>query len=104
MLPNFTSSVPTIIKSDVFGVRVDHQLTANDTLFGRFNRENSNLSAPATFNTLPKEIQNFIQTAALGYTHTFDPKTILNFRYGFAWKNNFVNTGVSNPGWYKPWA
>jgi hypothetical protein len=98
VLPNFTSSVPTIIKSDVFGVRVDHQLTANDTLFGRFNRENSNLSAPATFNTLPKQIQNFIQTAALGYTHTFNPKTILNFRYGFAWKNNFVNTGVSNPG------
>ena len=33
VLPNIASAVPTTIKSDVFGFRLDHQFTPNDTVF-----------------------------------------------------------------------
>jgi hypothetical protein len=97
VLPNFESTVPTTIKSDIFGVRLDHQFTANDNAFARFNRSNQNEAVPAVFNTLATVIHNYAQVAALGYTHTFNAKTILSFRYGYSWQNNFDNTGVSNP-------
>jgi Carboxypeptidase regulatory-like domain/TonB dependent receptor len=96
VLPNYVSTVPTTIKSDIFGFRLDHQFTANDTAFARFNRSNQNEAEPSSFNTLATVIHNYAQVAALGYTHTFNAKTILNFRYGFSWQNNFDNTGISN--------
>ena len=98
VLPNIETSVPTIIKSDIFGFRLDHQFTANDNAFGRFNRSNQNQTSPLNFNTSTTVIHNYAQVAALGYTHSFDPKTILNFRYGYGWQNNFVNYGQSDPG------
>jgi carboxypeptidase family protein len=97
VLPNIETTVPTVIKSDVFGFRLDHQFTANDTAFGRFNRSNQNETSPLNFNTSTVVTHNYAQVAALGYTHTFNPKTILNFRYGYSWQNNFVNDGQSDP-------
>jgi len=97
VLPNIETSVPTVIKSDIFGFRLDHQFTANDNAFGRFNRSNQNQTSPLNFNTSTTVIHNYSQVAALGYTHSFDPKTILNFRYGYSWQNNFVNYGQSDP-------
>ena len=49
------------------------------------------------FNVSTEVIHNYAQVAALGYTHSFNPKTILNFRYGYTWQNNFVNDGQSDP-------
>jgi hypothetical protein len=86
-----------VIESDIFGVRVDHQFNANDTIFGRFNRSNQNETEPLNFNTSTEVIHNLARVAAVGYTHTFNPKTILNFRYGFDWQDNFVNDGQSDP-------
>lgn len=97
VLPNFGSAVPETKKSDVFGVRLDHQFTVNDNVFARFNRSNANQAQAAVFNTLFSAIRNYAQVAALGYTHTFNAKTILNFRYGFSWQNNNDNTGASDP-------
>ena len=97
VLPNIETTVPTVIKSDVFGFRLDHQFTANDSAFGRFNRSNQNQTSPLNFNTSTTVIHNYAQVAAVGFTHTFNPKTILNFRYGYSWQNNFVNYGQSDP-------
>ncbi len=97
VLPNIATAEPTTIKSDVFGLRLDHQFTANDSVFARFNRSNQNESEPLNFNVSTEVIHNYAQVAALGYTHSFNPKTILNFRYGYTWQNNFVNDGQSDP-------
>jgi hypothetical protein len=42
-------------------------------------------------------VKNYGQVAAFGYTHTFNPKTILSFHYGFSYVNDFGNTGTSDP-------
>jgi hypothetical protein len=96
-LNNFVSTVPVTIKSDIFGLRLDHQFTANDTAFARFNRSSQNETLPLNFNTSTEGIRNYAEVGALSYAHTFNPKTILNFRFGYSWQNNYVNYGQSDP-------
>ena len=98
VLPNIETTVPTTIKSDVFGFRLDHQFTADDNVFARFNRSKQNQTSPLNFDVSTTAISNYAQVVALGYTHTFNPKTLLNFRFGYSWQNNYVNYGQSDPG------
>jgi len=56
------------------GFRLDHQFTANDTVFARFNRSNQNQGSPLNFNVSTQVIHNYAQVAALGYTHSFNSK------------------------------
>lgn len=101
VFPNFKATNPATIKSDIFGFRLDHQFGPDDTAFARFNRSMAHQDNPGTFAAL-SGIQNFVvknyaQVAAVGYTHTFNPKTILSFHYGFNYENDFGNTGFSDP-------
>lgn len=87
IFPNYQFSGANNTASDVFGVRLDHQLTQNDTVFARFNRSKQTLTTPESLPTYFHFLVNYGQQAALGYTHIFDPKTILNFRYGYSYIN-----------------
>jgi Carboxypeptidase regulatory-like domain/TonB dependent receptor len=96
-LNNFVSTVPITVKSDVFGLRLDHQFTPNDTAFLRFNRTQANKTAPYNYNTSTQGTRNYAQVGALNYVHTFNPQTILNFRLAYSYTNNFVNDGQPDP-------
>ena len=96
-LNNFISTVPITVKSDVFGVRLDHQFTTNDTAFLRFNRTQANKVGPQNYNTSTTGTRNYAQVGALNYVHTFNPQTLLNFRYAYSYTNNFVNFGQPDP-------
>lgn len=101
VFPNFKATNPVTIKSDIFGFRLDHQFGSNDTAYARFNRSMQHETTPGTFAAFT-DMQNFVvknygQVAAVGYTHTFNPKTILSFHYGFTYVNDFGNTGSSDP-------
>ena len=87
VLPNYQFSGVTAVSSDIFGLRVDHQFTQSDTVFARFNRSNQNKTTPQDFETYVHTLSNYAQQAAVGYTHVFNPKTILNFRYGYSYVN-----------------
>jgi Carboxypeptidase regulatory-like domain len=69
--------------SDQTGIRIDHKFGDNDTLFGRYNRSNANLTRPESLPTYQQTLQNYGQTLALGYTHLFTPNVILNVHYGY---------------------
>ena len=86
-LPNYQFSGATNTDSDIFGVRLDHQITANDSVFLRFNRSNQHVISPQSLPTYVHTLSNYTQQAAFGYTHIFDPKTILNIRYGYSYVN-----------------
>ena len=96
VLPNFKSTKPASIKSDDFGFKLDHQITSNDSLWARWNRSNRHAITPNYLNIVDFTVKNFAQVGALGYTHTFNPKTILNFRYGYTFYNNFGNYGTGD--------
>jgi hypothetical protein len=78
-------------KSDNFGIRLDHKFTDSDTVFVRFNRSNARTTSPDGLPSLTHYVSNYTQQAGLGYTHVFDPKTILNFHYGFTYNNDANN-------------
>jgi hypothetical protein len=97
VFPNFKSTNPATIKSDIFGFRLDHQFGPNDTAFARANRSLARQITPQTFNVTNFIVKNYRMVAALGFTHTFNPKTILSFHYGYSFDNDYGNTGVSDP-------
>ena len=96
--PNYEFNGATTIASDVFGVRLDHQITPNDTIFVRFNRDNANRLSPEDFPTYDAVLSNYRQQAALGYTHIFNPKTIVNFRYGYTYTHDLSYSQAAGEG------
>jgi hypothetical protein len=87
--PNYMYTSRTSVNSDIFGLRFDHQFTPNDSIFLRFNRNNAHDLAPVSINTDILQLSNYTQQAALGYTHIFNPRMILNFRYGYTYTNSY---------------
>lgn len=90
-LPNYRWSGGVKVLSDVFGFRMDHQFSENDTTFARFNRSNQNKLSPEALPSYTHTLRNYAQQGALGYTHVFNPKTILNFRLGYSYVNYASN-------------
>src|SRR6202034_1755 len=88
---------------DQFSGRIDYTISAKDTLFGRYTQENQTAIAPGmtSFNsqTFPSNPKN----VAIGWTHTFSPRLVNNFRYG--WSHTAVglqrtdgyDTSLANP-------
>ena len=87
VLPNYQFSAATTTSSDSFGLRIDHQMTPNDNVFLRFSRSNENKTSPQDLPTFNSTLSNYTQQAATGYTHVFDPKTILNLHFGYSYVN-----------------
>src|SRR5262249_51026307 len=90
VLPNYQFSGSTAIDSDILGVRVDHQFSEHDIVFGRYNRSNANRSIPEATPGYSNTLTNYDRGLAVGYTHIFSASTILNVRYG--WLENLVQT------------
>lgn len=87
VFPNYQFSGANNTASDVFGIRLDHQFNDDNTMFIRFNRSKQTLTTPEGLPTYSHFLLNYAQQVAFGYTHVFNPKTILNFRYGYSYIN-----------------
>lgn len=88
--PNLHFSGVTTTKSDVFGLRLDHKfsrLIPNDTLFVRFNHQNQKNITPEGLPTYNHFLDNYAQQFALGFTHIFNAKTILNLHSAYSYIN-----------------
>ena len=83
VLPNYAFDGNTSTQADQVGVRIDHQFNENNTVFFRFNRSNNNVTSPEGFPGYSGEKSNYSRAFAGGYTHIFNPNTILNIRYGY---------------------
>ena len=86
-LPNFAYSGTTTTLSDVFGVRLDHTFHNNDSVFLRLSRTTAHLTTPRTVPTYNFATRNYAQVGEVGYTHTFNASTILNFHYAYSYVN-----------------
>jgi hypothetical protein len=93
VLPNIQFSGANATASDVTGIRLDHRFRNNDTLFGRYNRSNANLSSPEQLPSpgFSHVTNNYAQEYAVGYTHLFGTTTILNLHYGYTNTNEYSN-------------
>jgi len=86
-LPNYEFTGNTSTASDSFGLRIDHNIGANDSVFLRFSRTNQHVDNPEDFSTYTHELTNFAQEGEAAYTHIFDPRTILEFHAGYTYSN-----------------
>ncbi len=84
---NFVTTAANRISKDTFSVRLDHQLTGNHRLSGRFNYDNTPINRPnyyrniasPTFGSQVFKRRNF----GLDYTATFSPTMVGNFLFSF---------------------
>jgi Carboxypeptidase regulatory-like domain/TonB dependent receptor-like, beta-barrel len=95
---NFISQAGSRQITDAFQVRLDHNLSGRQRIFGRysfdrqhFDPENA-LGNIADFNSTP--FRNRHNGLTLSYTNTLNPTTVLNVRYGLV-RERQVNDSVS---------
>jgi hypothetical protein len=95
VFPNFAAASSQVIKSDQFGVRIDHTFANNDTLYGNFYFAQPKETFPTSLLTGANVSNNKARVVAVGYTHLFSPTLLGSFHYGY----NYTNYGSTNtPG------
>jgi Carboxypeptidase regulatory-like domain len=97
VLPNYQYPGLTATASDIFGIRLDHQFNEKNTAFIRFNRSNQHVTRPEDFATYVNTLSNYAQQVALGYTHVFNPETILEFHFGYTYTNPYTTDEPAGP-------
>ncbi len=74
-------------------IRMDHNFSQNNRLFGRYSKLNNDHYEPNYWNSpaSPGGFNQFIKshTAVLDHVYTLRPTLVLNSRYGFARQRNF---------------
>ncbi len=89
-------------------VRVDHQITQRQNLFGRYSADSSRLIIPDTFNTTIGGNENAFagpdtilgQNAVLGYNNVISSNVVAEYRFGLTkFKNFLLPTTLSAPVW-----
>ncbi|MGI8989727.1 MAG: carboxypeptidase regulatory-like domain-containing protein [Bryobacteraceae bacterium] len=97
---NYVANLTQLQSWDQGDVRVDHQLTPNDTFFARYSIQKTDTTVPNTFPPssvagIPHPVQlgnedSFagvsstpVQQAVASYTHIFGPRLINDLRIGF---------------------
>ncbi len=79
--------------------RGDHRFSERDSLFGRFSFQRGfNRTYEGNLPAIGRRIQQRDNRAAtVAYTHTFTPKLLNEFRWGFALNNNPVIGPINGP-------
>src|ERR1700720_4036791 len=89
-------------------LRIDHQITPTQNLFGRYSADSSRLIVPDTFNTVIGGNENAFagpdtilgQNAVLGYNYVISPNVVAEYRLGFTkFKNFLLPTTLTAPVW-----
>lgn len=112
VLNNYFTNPAQTERFDDFDVRLDADISSRDTIFVRYSYGQDNLTKGSLFPTLPAGFgagtnPTHPRGIAAGYTHTFTPNIINEFRYGYlrpyyAYINPFegvplsANLGIQN--------
>lgn len=105
----YTQSPSRTQKDDTFDIRVDHQVSPNNLLFGRYSFNDTTTLTPSQFPVDPKTNLNPVggfnfagnalqrsQNATTSLTHTFSPKLVGEFK--FAYSRIAINSLPANDG------
>ena len=96
---NFFGQRSVVEKIDNFDIKVDHRLTSNNSLSGRFSRQNNKTVRGSFFDVVPagfgngEELNNTRQVV-ISDTHTFSPTILNEFRFGYT----KIDLGILNCG------
>ncbi|MDQ6708389.1 MAG: TonB-dependent receptor, partial [Acidobacteriota bacterium] len=105
---NFVANPVKRSSTDRGDVRIDHQLGANQNLFGRYSVDDARLAVPDTFNTQIGGNENSFagpdtirgQNGVISYNRVVGPSVIGEYRFGFTkFKNFLLPTTLTDPVW-----
>jgi hypothetical protein len=100
---NYFNVATTTNNWDQYSGRVDYTISAKDTIFGRYTGENQNVVAPGMTTYNEQKFPSSPKNLAIGWTHTFSPRLINNFRYGWSHtavgleRGDAYDTSLANP-------
>jgi len=95
----FIHSGLQIVPENFYTFRVDHKLSATDTLFGTYLFDDTDFTQPDSFNNVLLKSHTRRQTVVLGESHTFGPTVVNAARFGFSRSHalNLIPFGAINP-------
>jgi hypothetical protein len=105
---NYVASPIKQSTTDRGDVRIDHQITQSQNLFGRYSADSSRLIIPDTFNTVIGGNENSFagpdtilgQNMVAGYNNVISPNVVAEYRLGFTkFKNFLLPTDLTAPVW-----
>src|SRR5947209_7240020 len=108
LVNNYISNPEKLSNLDRGDIRIDHQITSKQTIFGRYSIDNSDLHIPNTFNTRiggnedsfagPDAVRG--QHGVLAYNNVFSPTVIGEYRFGFTKFRQFLlPEQLTDPVW-----
>jgi hypothetical protein len=95
----FINSGLQIVPENFYTFRVDHKLSANDSLFGTYLFDDTDFTQPDSFNNVLLKSHTRRQTVVLGESHTFGPTVVNAARVGYSRSHalNLIPFGAINP-------
>src|SRR6202171_3002360 len=95
----FINSGLQIVPENFYTLRVDHKLSAKDTLFGTYLFDDTDFTQPDSFNNVLLKSHTKRQTVVLGESHTFGPTVVNAVRVGYSRSHalNLIPFGAINP-------
>ena len=108
LVNNFIANPEKLSNLDRGDIRIDHQISTNQTLFGRYSIDNSDLHIPDTFDTRiggnedsfagPDAVRG--QNGVVAYNRIFSPSIIGEYRFGFTKFRQFLlPETLTDPVW-----
>ena len=100
LVSNFTISPSKTQYYNTYGARIDHKINESNQVFARFSYNNVQTFTPPNFGTVngvqisggrynfDGPASNVAQQWVVGYTHTFTPSLLVDFRAGYTRINN----------------
>jgi len=95
----FIHSGLQIVPENFYTARVDHKLSAKDTLFSTYLFDDTDFTQPDSFNNVLLKSHTRRQTVVLGESHTFGPSVVNAVRLGYSRSHalNLIPFGAINP-------
>jgi hypothetical protein len=86
---NYVAGKSTNRDDDQYGIRVDYQISAADSLFGRYTDYSSSLYKPG-IGVLAGNVYPYAgRNAVVQETHVFSPRVLNVFKFGYNWDSVF---------------
>ena len=97
-LRNLLNSTPVEVDTDQFTIRLDHQVTSNNTVFARFSNSIALQKQPLVLPSQVRTRLNSFNNFTLNNTHVFSPTLVLEVKYGYARDNIPFSSQYPAPG------
>jgi hypothetical protein len=90
---NLGGTNDTLIDADQYLTRIDHKLSENDRLFGRYVIQDSKFGNQPLLRVNFQNVLNRSQNVAIGYSRILSPRAVNDFRFGYN-RTNDITVGM----------